>query len=31
MDLIRAVAAARVAVGNALEAERVRIGQSNLG
>lgn len=31
MDLIRAVAAARVAVGNALEVVRVRIEQSNLG
>lgn len=31
MDLIRAVAAARVAVGNALEVVQVRIEQSNLG
>jgi hypothetical protein len=31
MDLIRAVAAARVAVGDALEAVRLRVGESDRG
>jgi hypothetical protein len=31
MDLIRAVAAARIAVGDALEAVRLRVGESDRG